>query len=370
MTEMDRFAAFLAREAAGYNSPPATPADAMWAGVEARAGSICAGRRVRAGDADAGPDGEVGGGAGGAGGPMFEALAYNAPPPVPREEMWTRIEAAWALRRSAAGKGAGPVARARRRWPAPPGGKGWIAALAAAASLVLGIALGRGTRPDAPAEAAAPRAVSPSVEALVQAEPANTVPEERREETADPGEPVRTAAIVGRIEAPGGGEAATPVLIAAGVPGPPAAPLDAPGPGPDHAAALPGPGRAGVAAGRTDPAGRDLEPDFDHATAGHLGRAATLLTAFRTDRRTPASQQDLARWARELLAETRMYLGLSADTGSPVEHTLLQDLELVLIQIAGLGPGAPDFEWELARESMERSGTLMRLRAASTAGET
>ena len=154
MTEMDRFAAFLAREAAGYNSPPATPADAMWAGVQARAGSIGAGRRVRVGDADAGPDGEVGGEAGGAGGPMFEALAYNAPPPVPREEMWTRIEAAWALRRSAAGKGAGPVPRARRRWPAPPGRKGWIAALAAAASLVLGIALGRGTRPDAPAETA------------------------------------------------------------------------------------------------------------------------------------------------------------------------------------------------------------------------
>lgn len=375
MTDLDRFAAFLAREAAGYNSPPATPADAMWVEVEGRLGAIGAGQRVRVGDSDAGLDGEAGGGGGGAGSPVFAALAYNASPPAPREEMWTRIEAAWALRRSAVGKGAGPAARAGRRWLAPPGRKGWVAALAAAASLVLGIALGRGTRPGMPAEPATPGAASASVEMAAQAEPAGTVAEEHPEEAPHPGEPVRTASIAGRIaapgEAPGGGEAEASVLMAAAVPAPPAAPLDASGPGSDHAAALPGrPGHEGLRAGRTLRAGLDPEPDFDYATAGHLGRAATLLTAFRTDRRTPASQQDLARWARELLAETRMYLGLSADTGSPVEHTLLEDLELVLIQIAGLGPGAPDFEWELARESMERSGTLMRLRAASTAGET
>ncbi len=65
-----------------------------------------------------------------------------------------------------------------------------------------------------------------------------------------------------------------------------------------------------------------------------------------------------------------MYLGLSSDSGSPVERTLLEDLELVLLQIAGLGPGAPDFEWELASESIERRGTLVRLRAASAQGET
>ncbi len=374
MTDLDRFAAFLAREAAGYNSPPATPADAMWPGVEGRLGASHPGPGVRVGDADSGLDGEVGGGAGGAGSPIFEALAYNASPPVPREEMWTRIEAAWALRRSAVGKGAGPVARAGRRWLAPPGRKGWVAAVAAAASLVLGIALGRGTRPEVPGERATPRAGSESVEMAVQAEPSSTVTEEHHEATADPGEPVRTASIAGGIEAPveapGGGEAETPVLMAVAVRGPPAAPLDAPGPGLDHAAAVPGPGLEGFPAGRTLRAGPDPESDFDYATAGHLGRAATLLTAFRTDRRTPASRQDLARWARELLAETRMYLGLSADTGSPVEHTLLEDLELVLIQIAGLGPGAPDFEWDLARESMERRGTLMRLRAASVAGET
>ena len=114
---------------------------------------------------------------------------------------------------------------------------------------------------------------------------------------------------------------------------------------------------------------RTFEPDFDYATARHLGRAATLLTAFRTDRRTPASREDLAGWARELLVETRMFLGLS-ETASPVEEELLEDLELVLIQIAGLGPGAPDFEWDLAHESMERQGTLMRLRAVSAESET
>jgi len=210
---------------------------------------------------------------------------------------------------------------------------------------VLGIGLGRGTRPSATDETAIPPVAPPPAEMSrqVQTPPAG-VGERVVRETDAPAEPVRTAALSGQVtvaaDALSGGEGDSRVLLARSEP-----------------------------AERSTYLTRTLEPDFDYATVQHMGRAATLLTAFRTDRRTPASREDLAGWARELLVETRMFLGL-ADSASPVEEELLEDLELVLIQIAGLGPGAPDFEWDLARESMERQGTLMRLRAVSAESET
>ena len=385
MMDMDRFAAFLVREAAGYNRPPATPADAMWPGVEGRLGAIGAGPGVRVGDADTGLGAEAAGGAGSSGGRMHEALTYNASPPVPREEMWTRIEAAWALRRSVVGKGAGPVGRAGRGWLARPGRKGWVAALAAAASLVLGIALGRGTRPELPVEAATPQAspgtagVTAPVEAPATVaertpdEPPVTVAGRGSEQEDDRDGPITGTGLAAHAAAAAGaarevGGETQPMLASISRPEPGATPLLPVSPERAGAEVPHGPGldRAQPSA----QAGLPLEPEFDYVTARHLGRAVTLLTAFRTDRRTPASQADLARWARELLGETRMFLGFSSDSGSQAEYKLLEDLELVLIQIAGLAPGAPRFEWELARESMERRGTLVRLQAASTAGET
>lgn len=373
MMDMDRFAAFLVREAAGYNRPPATPADAMWPGVEGRLGAIGAGPGVRVEDADTGLGAEAAGGAGSSGGRMHEALTYNASPPVPREEMWTRIEAAWALRRSVVGKGAGPVGRAGRRWLARRGRKGWVAALAAAASLVLGIALGRGTRPELPVEAGTPQASPEAAGVTAPVESPATVAGRGSEQEDDRDGPITGTGLAAHAAAAAGAarevDGETPLGLASiSRPEPDATPLLPVSAERADAEVLHGPGldRAQPSA----QAGLPLEPESDYVTARHLGRAATLLTAFRTDRRTPASQADLARWARELLGETRMFLGFSTDSGSQVEYRLLEDLELVLIQIAGLGPGAPDFEWELARESMERRGTLVRLQAASTTGET
>lgn len=126
MNEFDRFAAFLRREGASYHAPPPTPSDAMWPEVSAR----------------------------------MDAGAYNAPPPAPREEMWERIEAAWspgpsvssAAAKLAADHAAAPLVPAEpaaggerlpARWTAKRISTGWAAGLAAAASLVLGLMLGR-----------------------------------------------------------------------------------------------------------------------------------------------------------------------------------------------------------------------------------
>lgn len=357
MSGLDRFTAFLRRAAASYNEPPEVPAEAIWRGVEegvadsAAALSGATGEPAHAG-APAGADP--------ADAAPIHAPGYHTPPAPPRDEMWERIETSWALRQAAppASAKAGAAPRWRPAWTGRRWTAGWAAALAAAASLVLGIVLGRETRTPDPGEMAAPTAApTPAALAPETETPSVAAAEPTPEQTDDPGV--------------SGAEAASDEVIAV------AASVDMPEAGTEarHLVAVHAP---------TDPAAavshearhtarhvqpRRYEPEPDYLTAQHLGRAATLLTAFRTDRRTPASEQDLAQWARELLVDTRMFLGLS-DFGSPIEQVLLEDLELVLIQIAGLGPGAPDFEWALARESMERRGTLTRLRAVSVESET
>lgn len=357
MSGPDRFTAFLRRAAASYNEPPEVPAEAIWRGVEegvadsAAALSDATGEPAHAG-APAGADP--------ADAAPIHAPGYHTPPAPPRDEMWERIETSWALRQAAppASTKAGAAPPWRPAWTGRRGTAGWAAALAAAASLVLGIALGRGTRTPLPGEMTAPTAApTPAAVAPETETPSVAAAEPTPEQTDDPGisaaeaasdEAVAVAASVDLSEA--GTEARR--LVAVNARAEPAAAVS----------------NEALHTGRhVQP--RRYAPEQDYLTARHLGRAATLLTAFRTDRRTPASEQDLARWARELLVDTRMFLGLS-DFGSPIEQVLLEDLELVLIQIAGLGPGAPDFEWALARESMERRGTLTRLRAVSVESET
>lgn len=355
MSDLDRFTAFLRRAAVSYNDPPPVPAEAMWRGVEEGVLDTAAASSGATGMLD-----EAGAPAGGdaADDAPIHAPGYHPPPPPPRDEMWDRIEASLALRRAAASASApsgapslasarsDAASRPRNLWAGRRGTTAWVAALAAAASLVLGIALGRGTRTPQPGEMTVPTVATTPGAAVPEAEtPSIAAVEQEPPETEDPGTSAaetpraEMAATAASVDVPEGGEAAVQHLVAGNAPGE-------------------------LAAVRRDP----FEPEHDYLTARHLGRAATLLTAFRTDRRTPASEQDLALWARELLLDTRMFLDLS-DSRSPIEQVLLEDLELVLIQIAGLGPGAPDFEWALARESMERRGTLTRLRAASTEGE-
>lgn len=315
MSDLDRFAAFLRREGTSYHAPPPTPSDAMWPDVSAR----------------------------------MDAAAYNAPPPVPREEMWERIEAAWSSGPSV--EPTGDTARSPARWAGRRIHTGWAAGLAAAASLVLGLMLGRGfADPGAGAtdgSSAGPAAVptsGPNAPTVI-VEPDGilgpaTVVELETGPTVDPRE-------------------SAPAVVVAD-----AAPAES------AAAEEPAQAEAPTRVAPTTPAAfaTIAQPAAHYETSRHLDRAATLLTAFRIDQGTPMSQQDLARWARELLGDTRMFLDMEAPR-SPLERALLEDLELVLLQISRLGPGVPDFERQLALESMEWKGTLTRLRAASATGE-
>lgn len=105
------------------------------------------------------------------------------------------------------------------------------------------------------------------------------------------------------------------------------------------------------------------EAALQWVTAQHLGQVETLLTGFRVDARQGRPVARSAGSARELLSTTRLLLD------SPVSddlalRSLLEDVELVLAQIA-LYPGqrGPE-ELEFIDRSMEQRSVLLRLHSA------
>ena len=104
------------------------------------------------------------------------------------------------------------------------------------------------------------------------------------------------------------------------------------------------------------------------AATQYLSRAETFLTEFRTD--VGAGQVDarFARQAGDLLSGTRLMLDSPA-AGDPVVRSLLEDLELVLVQIALLTADPSNrAELDLITRGMEQRGVLTKLRTAIPAG--
>jgi uncharacterized membrane-anchored protein YhcB (DUF1043 family) len=104
------------------------------------------------------------------------------------------------------------------------------------------------------------------------------------------------------------------------------------------------------------------------ATAEHLGQAEAFLTLFRSSVQQGDRGRLASSTARQLLATNRLLLDSPA-AGDPRLRLLLQDLELVLAQIAQLGPERRGADVELIREGLD-DGVLLRLRAAVPAGAT
>jgi hypothetical protein len=103
-----------------------------------------------------------------------------------------------------------------------------------------------------------------------------------------------------------------------------------------------------------------------HATTvDYLEDAQVFLTEFRADLRAdrpPAG--DRARRSRELLARTRLLLGNPA-AQSPTVNRLLEDLELLLAEIAALpdsGRGDRSMDATLLEEALKRDDILPRIR--------
>jgi hypothetical protein len=103
------------------------------------------------------------------------------------------------------------------------------------------------------------------------------------------------------------------------------------------------------------------------AAQEHLGQSEAFLTLFRASVRQHGDYRLSAASARQLLATNRLLLDSPAAV-DPRTRLLLEDLELVLAEIAQLSPSSRAEDLDLIREGIERGAVMPRLRTAVPAG--
>jgi hypothetical protein len=122
----------------------------------------------------------------------------------------------------------------------------------------------------------------------------------------------------------------------------------------------------GAVATQTSP--RSSTAAYQLATTEHLGQSEAFLTLFRASLRGPGGNQQLASaTARQLLATNRLLLDSPAAKDGNT-RLLLQDLELVLAEIAQLSPQSRSRDFDLITQGLERGGVMSRLRTAVPSG--
>jgi hypothetical protein len=99
----------------------------------------------------------------------------------------------------------------------------------------------------------------------------------------------------------------------------------------------------------------------------HLGQSEAFLTLFRASVRRGGNEPVASATARQLLATNRLLLDSPAANDDKT-RLLLQDLELVLAQIAQLSPRPSSPDLDLITEGLEDGGVMSRLRTAVPSG--
>ena len=103
------------------------------------------------------------------------------------------------------------------------------------------------------------------------------------------------------------------------------------------------------------------------ATTEHLEQSEAFLTLFRASVRRGGDERVASATARQLLATNRLLLDSPAAQNGRTK-LLLQDLELVLAEIAQLSPRPTSGELELINDGLENGGMMSRLRTAVPSG--
>ncbi len=117
----------------------------------------------------------------------------------------------------------------------------------------------------------------------------------------------------------------------------------------------------------TAPAQSDLV--YRVAATQYLSHTEAFLTSFRADigSHGTANSARFALQARELLSTTRLMLDSPAGKDQRL-RSLLEDLELVLVQISQLDPSQGGHDTDLITQGMNQSNVLPKLRSAIPAG--
>jgi hypothetical protein len=121
-----------------------------------------------------------------------------------------------------------------------------------------------------------------------------------------------------------------------------------------------------VAAADTAPAAADATAARPYVLAAvqHLVSTEALLTSLEEDART-GQVREASEWARDLLTNTRLLKDTPA-AADPQLAGLLDDLELILAQIAALPTAPPAQELRFIEDGIARNDVIGRLRAATT----
>jgi hypothetical protein len=129
----------------------------------------------------------------------------------------------------------------------------------------------------------------------------------------------------------------------------------------------PSPGPVAPVRVASDTLPRTSDVAYRVATTEHLGQSEAFLTLFRASVRGGGNEQLASATARQLLATNRLLLDSPAANDART-RLLLQDLELVLAEIAQLSPRPSSPDLDLITEGLERGGVMSRLRTAVPSG--
>ena len=121
----------------------------------------------------------------------------------------------------------------------------------------------------------------------------------------------------------------------------------------------PAPTVAAVATDTATPASRA----YDKAASELLGRTVVLLTSLPAEARSIGAGEGFSNQATELLTSTRLLLDSPAASDARFKD-LLEDLELVLAQIAMLHSGRSRQELDLITDALEERDVVPRIRSA------
>jgi hypothetical protein len=135
-----------------------------------------------------------------------------------------------------------------------------------------------------------------------------------------------------------------------------------------------GAGRGELGAAGTQPSGAALvstgagmSAAYRLTLAQHLSQSETFLTLFRASVRAGRTERLAGATAEQLLATNRLLLDSPAGANARTRQ-LLEDLELVLAQIAQLGPRDRSEEIRLITDGLDQSDVLPRIRTAVPSG--